>query len=147
MAALHGLCRNLARFERGSNATAQTFSTRFGLVGQVGYEERHAAVFRCALLARFHFCYTISYASFESVVAGFSTSVHGRCGRKDPRKPRGLRATIMAYPRGKPHRLSIATSGCDGREGKAQAEFQCASVGAKTRSVERGNVPIELDGG
>ena len=80
-------------------------------------------------------------ASFESVVAGRLPQVHGRCGRKDPRKSHRLdRWAIMAHPRGKSHRPAInAAYGRDGREGtRCKLGPRCASVGAKTRSVERG---------
>ena len=40
-------------------------------------------------------------------------------------------------------RHTVAT----GERAGAQAELRCASVGAKTRSVERGSMQIKLDGG
>ena len=68
-------------------------------------------------------CYTCK-ASFGSVVArlGFRLLVHGRRGRKDPRKPAFTQAST-ARSRSKSHRPAniIRGKGRDGREGEVRA--------------------------
>lgn len=62
----------------------------------------------------------LGFASSRSVVAASSRRlVHGRCGRKDPRKRAALPRVSMAHPRGKSHRPFPWTCGIRprGREG------------------------------
>ena len=61
-----------------------------------------------ALSNVFAICYT-GHCFFRVCSCGAASSlVHGRCGRKDPRKPR-FAATSMAHPRGKSHRPHTLT--------------------------------------
>ena len=127
--------RSAARVPRSSNLP------RLGL-GRGRALPSNLFVRLCGLRFRgFSLSGKLNGASFESVVAGRLPQVHGRCGRKDPRKSHRLdRWAIMAHPRGKSHRPAInAAYGRDGREGtRCKLGPRCASVGAKTRSVERG---------
>ena len=83
------------------------------------------------------FCYT-GRCFFRVCGCGSRTLVHDRCGQRDPRKPRAsARRSWRILEVSRTARFTDSGIPPRGREGRAQAEPQCASVGAKTRSVER----------